>query len=176
MGYWSTHPMGGDPPADAECTLRALLFTEEERNEELHWKDEVYKKRLEENLSTVLSHHFGRSEDGYGYYPFTFPFTIAELGIRVKDPVLSEKIKEMIGDGDASERGYDTPSEGSLEFPTKANGWNGLQSPFDYAIQLRDLWDDLMNGSISFDVLQPDQGLFAALENRVPGSGLINVK
>jgi len=183
MGYWSTHPMGGDTPLDYQAKLEGIIgLSGDEEKEE--YKEEVTKK-----LQDLANVNFTRDAFHYDFSNanitqtkegmevenlvstpykencnFVVPFTLAELEIQVSDELLSRKFKQMIGDGGAANREYDLPELNSKEYPTKENNWNDLQTPFDYARQLYDLWDELMKGTVSFEVLSQDKGLFAAID------------
>lgn len=190
MGYWSTHPMGGDTPLDYQAELEEIIgLSGDEEKEE-------YKEKIMEKLQELADVTFTRDAFHYDFSKaeitqtkegmevknlvstpyeencgFVVPFTIAELGIQISDEVLSRKLKNMIGDGGAANREYDIPNKGSKEYPIKENNWNNLETPFDYARQLYDLWDDLMKGNVSFDVLSQDKGLFAAIDEAYSQNG-----
>jgi hypothetical protein len=72
---------------------------------------------------------------------------------------LSEKIKNRIGDGGAKLRGYHVFQNTSEHYPKKENEWNHLESPFDYAVKLSDLWDDLMKSTFPFSEVEQVDGL-----------------
>jgi hypothetical protein len=166
MGYWSKHPMGGDMPLDCEANyVFEQIFTKEELDSDIEMNEENYSPRLIKHLSTI--------EMNDPDYAFIIPFRVMEFEIQIEDPELRAKIKEMIGDGGAQERGYNVPEPGDVDFPTAQNGYNSFQSPFDYAQQLRDIWDDVMTGVKPFGEAQPDHGLFAVLANHT-GSGMLN--
>jgi len=199
MGYWSVHPMGGDAPSDYRYKIVDALFAEEEQEYDLHWNKEVYKIRLEAHLAEVAdlvymqnAIHFdftdvSRTKEGFDFEnvlqtpyvencSFVVPYEVIAYQIRISDKQLSAKIKEMIGDGGAANRQYQIPKESDHDFPTRENKWNGLQTPFDHARMLHDLWDDIMLGNLSFDAVKEDSGLFAALaqQDEDGQSGLIN--
>lgn len=211
MGYWSIHPMGGDPPSDVEYVLDNLLFKDVERSVDLHWDKDEYKKRLSEKLEEATSLDYTRGakteeekENIIAFYKqkvepvfpeiardlyrcitedcsFILPFKIVELEMTIKDKSLSQKIKEMIKDGGAYQRAYDIPEKSSENYPKKENNWNNLETPFDYARKLYDLWDDIMLGKLPFDIIENDQGLFASVEEAYNGNrgnhpGIINKK
>jgi len=175
--------MGGDTPLDYQAKLEGIIgLSGDEEKEE--YKEEVTKK-----LQDLANVNFTRDAFHYDFSNanitqtkegmevenlvstpykencnFVVPFTLAELEIQVSDELLSRKFKQMIGDGGAANREYDLPELNSKEYPTKENNWNDLQTPFDYARQLYDLWDELMKGTVSFEVLSQDKGLFAAID------------
>lgn len=211
MGYWSTHPMGGDPPSDVVYVLDDLLFTKEERENEKHWDNNEYKKRLTEKLeeATKLEYRRGAKNDlerqrsikyikekVEPFYPqiaenmyrsitedcsFVLPFKVIEHEVKIEDKKLSKTIKDMIKDGGAYERGYDIPKETEENYPTESNNWNNLESPFDYARKLHDLWEPIMDGEIPFKSMEEDIGLFGTIieayeENDGKHPGTINKK
>ena len=174
MGYWSKHPMGGDLPLDFKDKIEYELFSKEELDAELYYDKEEFKLRLTEKLKQIKDMDF---TGGSTTYPedgsFVLPFLIVEYEIRIENQILSQQIKRMIKDGGAKGRDYPIPLKGMPGYPTQVNGYNELQSPFDYAIKLYDMWDDLMTGKRSFDEMDEDQGLFAALQNNI-GQGSVN--
>lgn len=182
MGYWSKHPMGGDTPMDAQGHMDWILFPEDEYGEEeLDFDEDLYKKVLIEKIEDLLQAVEDEEDDEHYLLhiaPFVIPFTIHEQEIQIKDEIISKKIKALIQDGGASERGYDIPSPTEENYPTIHNNWNALQTPFDYARKLHDLWDGLMDGSIPFKELEQDIGLFATIEKRMSETdgkpGIIN--
>lgn len=151
MVFWSPHPMAGDLPLDAKDELDCLLFTEDEIDSDLHQNSKIYKERLLAHLIEAigLDYPYGQS--------FVLPFTIAELQIRIEDKNISNMIKEMIGDGGNQLRGYPPIQAIGKDYKTT---YNNFQTPLDYANQLRDLWDDLMEGKVSFSVLKDKGSLF----------------
>lgn len=166
MGYWDSHPMAGDSPMDALYGLTDLLFTEEEQDKDFHYNDELYKTRLTEKLREATGLTFYRDQQ------FILPFKVAELGIQIQDEILSHTIKKMIGDGGASDRGYDSkPSN-------QENNYNDFQSPYDYARCLYDLWEAGMKGDFDLSKIGRGVGLFEKIDLHLnnDGSGPINTK
>jgi hypothetical protein len=145
MGFYSVHPMGGDLPQDIKDQL--LDFSEEEIRNEVFLDAKECKRRLENRLYEL-------AENGLGDYSYVLPFLVLEYKIQIEDKVLSEKIKNRIGDGGAKLRGYPVFPNTSEHYPKKENDWNHLESPFDYAVKLSDLWDDLMNGTVPFSAAE----------------------
>lgn len=191
MGYWSSHPMSGDAPLDFKDNLDYLLFSEEEIEQKVYFNLDVYKERLENRLKEamkldytrkVTQYTFPQSEEngpGNRYLEdasFVLPFTVVECQLRILDPVISQTLKEMIKDGGARTRTYSIPEVGSPEYPTRENEYNQLESPFDYAIQLYENWEGLMNGSLSFDDFGVAPGLFDEMNKTLPSTGLLNRK
>jgi hypothetical protein len=202
MGYWSEHPMGGDAPLDVKSELDSFLFPEKDR---VKMDETEYKTRLIANLNEIIGLDYIRGEHPTdemkeksrsvlrnfmsneeqlertlrGMFrndcSFVLPFTLIEHEIGVKDKALSDKVKSMIGDGGAYERGYDVPKNTDENYPDKENNWNDLESPFDFAVKLYDLWDGMMEGSVTFDVLENDEGLFSVLAKH-QGPGMVNKK
>lgn len=151
MGFWSAHPMAGDLALDAKDELDCLLFTEEEIDNDLYLDCEIYKSRLLGNLEEAI-----HLEYPYGQR-FVLPFTIAELQLRITDKKTSYLIKDMIGDGGNQLRGYPPIQAVGKDYKVT---YNNFQTPLDYANQLRDLWDDLMEGKVPFTVLKDQGNLF----------------
>jgi hypothetical protein len=141
MSFFSVHPMGGDVPQDIKDQL--LDFSEEEIRNERFLDVKECKQRLEKRLYELA----GNGLDNYSY---VLPFLVLEYEIQIEDKVLSEKIKNRIGDGGAKLRGYPVLQKHSEHYPKKENKWNHLESPFDYAVKLSDLWDELMQGTTPF--------------------------
>jgi len=71
-------------------------------------------------------------------FSFVLPFLLADFHYTVIDYSDSDKIKDMIKDGGAKDRGYDCPVS------NEENNYNDFKSPNDYTCQLRDNWDQLM--------------------------------
>lgn len=163
MGYWDTHPMAGDLPMDAEYALTDLLFSNEERDAALHHDSTFYKERLTQKAEEASHIDFFEGQN------YVLPFKVAELGIRISDKALSEKIKSMIGDGGASDRGY------PLADSSATNNYNEFVSPYDYACALYDQWDKGMDGEVDLSTIGMSIGLFDKI-NEHTGSGLINKK
>lgn len=163
MGYWGIHPLSGDMPLDALYILDIFLFTKEEIRNNEKFNDIEYAKRLKDELKIVSEIEY------YSGFNFVLPFKIAQLKLKIKDNELSKKIKNMIGDGGAKYRGY------SIKESNKFNGYNNFESPNDYAGQLEDNWDSLMEGTINFDVLKKSKGLIETINEHI-GPDLINIK
>ena len=143
MGYWSVHPMCGDHPMDCESTVQDYAFecllsdlnaekSTGEKNEKI--KDELRNfvskfdsdedflenYYIEEDipLTEVLTtykyeiiNNFLNEEEA-----FVVPFMFIDNGIDVKEDYVKYLI-EMLGDGDASHRGYDEWEEGNSNHP-----------------------------------------------------------
>ena len=148
MGYWSTHPLGGDTPLYYKEEVMFEIFSMEEfyaTFDDINAvpREEVV-KRFEKKLPKLVKLFEGKCKEGsYG-----LPFSLVAYEITIKDKNLSERVKNMIGDGGAEYRGYDCPVS------NKENNYNEFKSPNDYACQLKDNWDDLMTGKISFKSLE----------------------
>lgn len=182
MGYWSEHPLGGDQPTDDKCDLCQEIFEikccdEEDDNDEDSGieNDECNFILTEESLTKFVKNMKDDEDIESDFGCFIIPFLVAEQELRITDKKLSKKIKSLIQDGNAGNRGYDVPYRKSKKFPTKENNYNNLESPFDYARQLYDNWDGLMDGTISFDILGQCPGLFEAIEDHKDKEGLVNV-
>jgi hypothetical protein len=98
-------------------------------------------------------------------HTFVIPFLVADQQIRITDPELSQKVKEMIGDGGAVKRGYGKELTGTFD------------SPADYAEELRNMWDDLMSGDAPFEGLGRSEGLVEKITDSLETgkSGSVNV-
>jgi hypothetical protein len=149
MSFFSVHPMSGDVPQDIKDQL--LDFSEEEIGNQRYLDAKECKRRLENRLYKLA----GNSLDNYSY---VLPFLVLEYKIQIENKVLSEKIKNRIGDGGAKLRGYPVFQKNSEHYPKKENEWNHLESPFDYAVKLSDLWDELMKGTVPFTKIEQDGG------------------
>jgi hypothetical protein len=145
MCFYSVHPMCGDMPQDIKDQL--LDFSEEEIRNKLFLDEKECKRRLESRLYEL-------AENGLGNDSFVLPFLVLEYKIQIDDKALSEKIKNMIGDGGAKLRGYSVFQHTNKHYPKKGNGWNHLESPFDYAVKLYDLWEELMKGTVPFSEVE----------------------
>lgn len=150
MGFFSVHPMGGELPQEIKDQI--LDFSAEEIINERFLDAEECKRRVENCLYEL-------AENNLDNYSYVLPFLVLEYKIQIKDKALSEKIKNRIGDGGAKLRGYPVFQSHCEHYPKKENEWNHLQSPFDYAVKLYDLWDELLKGTIPFSVVEKDEGL-----------------
>ena len=167
MGYWSKHPMAGDPPMDFQLVIIDKLFTNDEFfNDEIYTYEE-FRKRLSEQIEEVYKEV---KEELNTDARFVLPFTIARYRVKIKDEVLSKKIRKMIDDGGNETRKYD-----STPIPTKDNNYTNFDRPICYANQLRDLWNYLMKDESKFDDLEEYKGLFDTIIEDTIKKGLINV-
>jgi len=189
MGYWGSHPMSGDNPADARNAVLDILelgdwdyeegVTEDEKESlyqkySLKVREELSKDEVLENLlSTGISQHHGQNcwgDDGKWWgVPFVLPFLILEFEVKLNNPELAKMVKEMIGDGGDSDRGY-TDEEGP-------------DRPLTYAKAFFDNFDDLTSGKMPFAAFKEftdnyDKGLFHSINEKQKSgsSGLANVK
>ena len=193
MGYWGKHPMEGDDPSDTAYVIDAIvgeLEPTEEMNElqdkfnaaimkgdkdlaktieeTFNKEAEMVVKQYTEHFISKLPQLADRFEDHDIKNKFVLPFTIVQCQIRVEDPTISERIKAMIGDGGAADRGYDTAGI--------SDDYNGFESPEDYANQLRNTWDKLMTGEIHFDSIGQAKGMVESVLEGNHNGGLINIK
>jgi len=152
MGYWSQHPLGGDDPQDQIANFIGVLFPDIDDVDELTLN--TVQKFILEKIGEISEKPMAFNI----YDEYILPFLIAEFKIQIKDKGLSEKIKEMIEDAGSYKFGDEVPQNGDDDFPSKENNWNELSSSFDYGRKLYDLWDQLMNGSISFEQY-PSEGI-----------------
>lgn len=164
MGYWDSHPMAGDLPMDAEYDLDGLLFTTEEIKKELQYDQIEFERRFRLKLEEASEVKFYQKQN------YVLPFKMVEYEIRTNDSVLSQKIKDMIGDGGAVCRNYPIDVESNKE-----NGYNNFESPYDYARHLYDIWDDLMSGKIDFDQTARCKGLFEKISEGNNKNGFTNM-
>lgn len=179
MGYWSEHPLGGDQPLDAQLFLYKELgikdlydkcFLEESTDrEKLQAFLQSLKSNLKNNLDKVLKHPYIKK------YPFVIPYTVAENNLILKDNELILKLKNLIGDGGAYNRGY------AVEESNRGNGYNNFNSPSDYASELRDNWEHIVSGSIVYSDLAKGKCLFEVLSTQINETNdnntrIINIK
>ena len=184
MGYWSTHPLGGDQPLDAqlyfyeELGIEALFRKYDDKEcskKEKEKRKEDFLKTLSKALETKLDKAL---EDEYVKdYAFIIPYTVAQHGLLIKNRNLAERLKNLIGDGGAYNRGYEI-KESNIE-----NGYNEFQSPSDFASQLKDNWEDIvLTGEAKYKDLSRAKGLFEILceeaddRNNGKKPKLINIK
>jgi hypothetical protein len=160
MGYWDKHPMAGDSPMDYEGDL---LY-------EVKLNYESTPQEFEAKLPQLVQQGSRRK---YKKNAFVLPFMVVDRGIKVTDPELSAKLKSFIQDGGAAERGYPVYSPAQSQYPTEQNNWNDFQSPQDYAVQLYDLWDDIMSGKRQIEELGRLRGLFEVILTN-DKKGLVN--
>jgi hypothetical protein len=159
MGYWSTHPMGGDSPLDKQAEFWNIIdFDVYDVEDEGMSNEDIQKeiqKRVDKKLPELIE-HFEECELG-----FVLPFTLVEWGVKIADKELSDQVKGLICDGGGGERGYDEDEE---------------DSPQAYAKQLEQNWDKIMQGEIDVqDFL--DKGLMYQLISKIfdtNDKGLIN--
>lgn len=154
MGYWNVHPLAGDIPNNKKLEIDVLLFSQKELVKCFDIDDELYRNRLIQHLEQV-------SNINLNTFSFILPFLVAQYHIKVSNNILSQKLKRMIGDGGAVERGFVIPSKKSSAYPRKENNWNNFLSPFDYAVQLRDYWNDIMIEKKGFNDLWKKEDAFS---------------
>ena len=163
MGYFDAHPMSGDQPMDIEDIIYSTLFTNEESEAELFQNDDILRERLNLKLNEcpeLFIAQFKKKLKEYGASDeFVLPFLVVQVKIEIQDKFISSLLKEMIKDGGAKERGYPVLTS-NVE-----NKYNGFTSPNDYACQLRDAWDNLMEGRLSYEELETRKGLLEVLNN-----------
>lgn len=159
MGYWGKHPLAGDSPQDEICNVISILFPEEEYQELDNLNISLFRERFIEKVPDFIE----RLEEMEIYCTFILPFLVAECEMRIEDIEFSQKLKSCIIDEEEEMEGGIYVENGS-EYPKKENDWNGLQSPFDYARKLYDMWDDLMLGKVSFDEI-PKEGIDCLAES-----------
>jgi len=99
MGYWSTHPMGGDSPLDSEYTLKLHMYNNKEILEKL-----FQEKKYKEFFNLLLN---GLDNKDMG---FVIPYFLITIGLISSNPVFINEINELLGDGGLTERGYDADS------------------------------------------------------------------
>jgi hypothetical protein len=155
MGYWSTHPMGGDGPLDDQdklidyITIKCFKPNIKRKFDTMHYQHKDYEKLnkkyityITENLPELIT-YCEELENS-----FVLPYLIAEYKIQIKDKELSNAVKSLIYDGGGAERGYDE---------------DDTDSPQAHAQHLRNCWDGLMAGTKAFTEDLFDGGLFAAI-------------
>jgi hypothetical protein len=169
MGYWLIHPLGGDHPMKLHRVITDSLFTEEEYDNCVDTNDQEYAKRLLANIEDVVKLV---AKFDFESEQFILPFLIAKYKVQINEKDLSDRIKEMIGDGGNAFREYDEDP-----IPMKDNNYTDFDRPISYANQLRDLWDDLIENG-RYNELQRSTGLIEAIVDFVEegNTGLINKK
>lgn len=128
MGYWSTHPMGGDAPCDAEIILERNLYKragikpdlDEDGYEEYNVTEEEKLELIEKyKLDIIYDPDYYLVEihecfkDSYTDYMFAIPYLFIENGIKFDDDKHIERLMYLLGDGGASNRGYTKDEEDS---------------------------------------------------------------
>ena len=182
MGYWDTYPLAGDSPMDSVCDVIRSLYKSKKAFEKDFYADEDEEvaaaiRKVAKLLKNALPSLCKKAEKMLGEMSFVLPFMVIQREIIVKDPKISATLKEMIADGGASMREYNIPDEGKKGYPTRANKWNRLKSPFDHAVKLYDLWDLIMSEKIPFSAMESRPGLLEKILIHIESGkkGLINV-
>jgi len=111
MGYWSGHFMGGDTPMDYSAKIKIAALSVYKPDDK-RLTDEYYKIFDDEDFNdddfaNCISNHMDELINNPECNNFAFPYFLAEWDVYVKDLDHIEKLKDMIGDGDASKRGYE---------------------------------------------------------------------
>jgi len=119
MGYWNSHFMDGDYPWELEAELFQDMinkFTNRKWSSDEEWD---FSERTEgdkvEGIK-ILEAETGRSfndfvielleDDRFPLLNFTIPYLFMECNLYIP-PKFNDKLKQWLGDGNASERGYD---------------------------------------------------------------------
>lgn len=161
MGYWHEHPMAGDTPLDVEGGIdEAYIYPAAHAagvdHEDLFDKTNLYARFLEKVLPAVLDDP--GVFNGYEAFRFVLPYMVATYGVKVTDELHNIRLKSMIGDGGAGERGFGDPV-------------GDFKNPADYAKELHDNWDALMRGEIGYDNLHKERGMFEMLTDAAHKDG-----
>jgi len=158
MGYWSTHPMGGDTPWDLKADLlndREDYFEEEYG---IEWASEEMDKKM---LEWITDNFLSLLEQAERTNNFTLPWICMEYEVKVPK-IYIERVKALIGDGGSSDRGY---PEGIKD------------SPATYAKMLYDNFEEyLENHEKYLEDLRCESLMEAAVDMLAnKESGLVNV-
>ena len=160
MGYWSTHPMGGDSPADDRGSL--LDYICGDRGEILDCYENWEGPEKQQQAKKDIIHFLMEKLDSVIEYadsldcPWVLPYLLIELEHRIENENFSQQICSLIGDGGSTERGYNTEVE---------IGQSKEPYPHHYAQTLEKIWPDLMSGKIPFENVETDAGLFGGFTN-----------
>lgn len=174
MGYWDKHPMAGDTPLDVKGhiddtyvypLMQSEGFFEDEGEEDDITESPRYAEFLLKALPNIVKAYEDGTDDGLDEAPFVVPFMVVENGIKIEDEDLSHRVRAMIGDGGAADRGYGDGAEDDDEDeqddqPTDDTPFDPFSSPQGYADQLEKAWDNLMTGRATYDDLERGKGLF----------------
>ena len=182
MEYWDTYPLAGNSPIDSAYEVIKNLYKSKKAFEKDYYAngdEEIATaiRKVTKLMKNALPSLCKKVKKILGKMSFVLPFMVVQREIIVKDPKVSATLKEMITDGGASIRGYDVPNKGEKEYPTRANKWNRLKSPFDHAVKLYDLWDLIMSEKIPFSAMESGPGLLEKILIHIESGkkGLINV-
>ena len=153
MGSWSTHPLGNDFALDYVDNFYELSkIPRAFRNGK--------KPLLPKHVAALVAALPLIDEEEHFILPYVLPWMIHETGTRIADQKISATIKALIAA---------TPDE---------YGANpGEPSTKRFIANLEKYWDGIMNGTIPFEAVENDQGLYAAMLSgkTKPGmKGIIN--
>lgn len=180
MGYWSTHPLGGDAPMDMTSYINEFIYKQEggKLENDSDWRtylDNVFTNEFNVTVTNFLkdtqklsllteSVENGTLDDGDS--KFVLPFMICEKMIVIEDKNLSNKIKNLIGDGGSSSRGYTKDDE---------------DSPLKFARLLHDNWEKLQEVNYKdpiMDIILDNPGLFDVIAENISSNdrNIVNKK
>lgn len=156
MGYWDDHPMAGDTPLDVKGDLENKLTSLlPEPTTFDRWEEDPCETLLtEDSIRTLLILMDLGEWEAYENHNFVIPFLMVQFRITTQDEELSERLREMIGDGGAAYRGYPK---------------NYHEGPEPYAKALYNAWPKLMSGELSMESFDNCRGLFEVMADTLIG-------
>lgn len=183
MGYWSTHPMGGDSPLDVRCYIGDYIqnlmkqdgiIPEEENyfNNKDNGYITKYLNLYKTNLVNNFMDYIKEEEPYYKNYGFVVPFVLLEFEIRFDNEDEIKKLKELVADGGGYERGYcDEEKDSPIRIANIVK--NHIQVLFNSKYNIEDVKKQLSGNELEnlFDM-----GVLFALEKAISenSEGLIN--
>lgn len=109
MGYWSTHPMGGDAPYSAFSDLIETC-AKKEGMDYYDIDDYEFKVLLEKYKMDIIENPDNYVEERFR---FVIPFAFIQYTVRFDDETL-EKVISFLGDGGSKSRGYTKDEYGPM--------------------------------------------------------------
>lgn len=178
MGYWSTHPMGGDSPLDVLSYLEDYLLKLEgkELDEEYEFfgdlpyeeRKSMYEKHKYELLNGFTD-YMNKNHKYYEGYEFVLIYRLIYHDIRFPNKYI-DKLVEMLGDGGATERGYELNEKDSPYMYIKKIVDN-KELIFSEEKSIKDVPQDIVESLYCPGLLQT---IFEKIDK--DGPGLVNTK
>jgi hypothetical protein len=112
MGYWSTHPLGGDSPSDFLGGLKDFMFTKLTEDEFKAVNDTIPEKRRYKNLQEAIEDGFFAYESKEGCEPL----------YEAMKRIANDHIEEIVS-CKWIEEGYEDPEIFAIPFAIVENGW-----------------------------------------------------
>lgn len=103
MGYWSEHPMGGDYPQDLALDVYYYII----KKENMTYLDDFFEGIDEQKRREILNKYKHELLYNMNDYGFVIPYIFIDYSIRFDDQKDLDKIKDLMNDGGAVDRGYD---------------------------------------------------------------------